>query len=528
MAELLATIPLNRYPDASTLEAIIAERYGVAPEEVLVTAGADAALEAAVRISVCPGRTGQIHSPTFEMIERYIRLAGGEVTSVPWLRGAFPLEEWTERVLKSQPSLLALVSPNNPTGLALTNTDLVHIAERAPSGALVALDLVYGELAATDLIPVARQYSNVVIIKSLSKVFGLAGLRLGFAIGHPTIISWMRVVAAPYPSAAVSLAVAGEVVQHPQRFDRYLALVRAQRDELRSVLTGYGFTVEPSEANFVFARGPRAHLLHRALLGLSVVVRSFAGRPGLDDALRITCPGTPEDQQRLIRAIQTALAPEAILFDMDGVLADVSCSYRACIMGTVTHFGGSVSGEAIAEQKQRPNSNNDWVVSQRILTEQGISVPIERIREVFDGMYWGSIDGAARRAAEELLFPRSILEGLRERFRLGIVTGRPRVDAEAFLTAMDIGDLFDVVVCMEDGPLKPAPDGIVRALRALGAESAWMIGDTPDDAMAAQAAGVVPIGFVPPGGDTEIIQEIFDEIGVVVTVESAEEFIALL
>jgi HAD superfamily hydrolase (TIGR01548 family) len=239
-----------------------------------------------------------------------------------------------------------------------------------------------------------------------------------------------------------------------------------------------------------------------ALRSLGIATRKFeTGGPRLASCLRITCPADSEGLVRLGAGLEAALRPRALLLDMDGVLADVGGSYRAAIVLTVESFGARVSVEEVRAAKMRPGSNNDWVVTQRLLGARGIEVPVDAIAAKFNEAYRGRDGAPGLEAADGLIPTRRLLERLAARVPLGIVTGRPRRDAETLLDRFNLRALFRTVVCMEDAPAKPDPAPITLALRNLGVRHAWMIGDTPDDVCAARAAGVIPLGIAAPSDD---------------------------
>jgi HAD superfamily phosphatase len=184
---------------------------------------------------------------------------------------------------------------------------------------------------------------------------------------------------------------------------------------------------------------------------------------------------------------------------MDGVLVDVSGSYRAAIVATCARFGVAVTGDDIAAIKAAGNANNDWVVTHRLLGGRGVDVPLADVTEAFEALYQGTPEQPGLKATERPLIDAATLARWAARRPLAVVTGRPRRDADAWLQLQGCSRLFAAVVCMEDGPLKPDPFPVREALRRLGVSRAWMLGDTPDDARAARAAGVVPIGVVAPG-----------------------------
>ncbi|MGP1310622.1 MAG: HAD-IA family hydrolase, partial [Phycisphaerales bacterium] len=224
-------------------------------------------------------------------------------------------------------------------------------------------------------------------------------------------------------------------------------------------------------------------------------------RVGLSDLLRITLPGDARSFDRLRGAIETALRPQALLLDLDGVIADVGNSYRAAILETARSFGVALTPGDVAAAKRAGDANNDWALTLRLLESRGVSTDLPEVTRRFQRVYEGSNGAAALRENESLIPPRDGLRRLAERLPLAIVTGRPRSEAEWFLRRAGVEDLFQTLVCMEDAPAKPSAQPVLLALRRLGVERAWMLGDTPDDAIGARAAGVVPIGVAAPGED---------------------------
>ena len=186
--------------------------------------------------------------------------------------------------------------------------------------------------------------------------------------------------------------------------------------------------------------------------------------------------------------------PDGLLFDLDGVIADVRESYLRCIIETAADLGCVVSESDVETAKRRGRANNDWVLTRELLIERGIRVDLDEVTRIFQNRYLGSSGQPGARERERLLAPTELLQSLTTRYPSAIVTGRPRDEAEWFLGRFDISQCFRSVVAMEDAPLKPAPAGVLLAMKRLGITRPWMLGDTPDDMTAATAAGVVPVG----------------------------------
>lgn len=198
--------------------------------------------------------------------------------------------------------------------------------------------------------------------------------------------------------------------------------------------------------------------------------------------------------------------PQALLFDLDGVLADVSQSYRVAVLRTAEHFGAAVARSEVSAAKARGNANNDWDLTHRLLRERGIDPGLAEVTRVFEEYYQGVGDTPGLRATERLIGAgtRDVLARLAARMPLAIVTGRPGRDAAIFLRDESIDHHFAHAICLEDAPRpKPDPAPVLEAMRRLRVESAWMIGDTVDDVRAASAAGAVPLGIVPPAEDPD-------------------------
>ena len=503
---------VQRYPDAGALEATLADRLGITAERVLVTAGADDGIERAMRSVLAPGNEIVVPSPTFEMIDRYVKLNGATVLEIPWVEGRFPVGAVIESVTE-RTRMILVVTPNSPTGLVATCEDLRLLSAAVPR-VLILVDLAYIDFADDDLTVPALALPNAVIVRTFSKAWGLAGLRVGWAAGSTEVIGWMRAAGHPYAVSSLSLKIAAKWLDSGEvDVGRFVGRVREERTALAEVFQRLEKDVLPSQANFILAEVPNGEWFRDGMAGMGIAVRIFPDNEALADRVRITLPGEASQFSRLTRAIETVLNPQALLFDVDDTLIDVTRSYRRATVETARAFGVEITCDEIAAAKARGNANNDWKLTRRMIADRGVEVTLEEVTEKFELLYQGTEEKPGYRILETLLIDRDMLEFLAARFKLGIVTGRPYRDAMNFLEAHGFSKLFATVVTMDDCPVKPSPKPVQLAMRRLGVDRAWMIGDTPDDILAARAAGALPIGVVAPADVPNAAREAMGRAG---------------
>lgn len=293
----------RRYPDITTLEDTLAAQLNLDRSRLLATAGGDDALARICQAVIDPGAEAIATTPTFEMIPRYIRLAGGSLLQVPWMTGSFPTDQIIPTITDRTRAIF-IVTPNNPTGAIATARDLIRLSQAAPNALLIA-DLAYTEFADEDLTPLALSLPNAIIVRTFSKAWALAGLRIGYAAGTADVISWLRAVGQPYAVTGLSAALAGWAALNLR--DAMLAgvaQVRNERDELTRLLRTQGSQTLDSHANFVLTKPADPSRLFTTLLSRGIAIRKFENRPDLEGWLRITCPGDPFRFGRLIRALK--------------------------------------------------------------------------------------------------------------------------------------------------------------------------------------------------------------------------------
>jgi HAD superfamily phosphatase len=207
--------------------------------------------------------------------------------------------------------------------------------------------------------------------------------------------------------------------------------------------------------------------------------------------------------------MQEARDRPILIFDMDGVLVDVSESYRETIARTVKHFSGvELSRRRIQDYKNEGGWNDDWKLSHHAIAEAGVDVPLERVIDYFQSIFLGNgVDGpgAGLIQRERWVARPGVLERLNRQFRFAVFTGRPKAEADLTLRRFAGDVVFHPVIGMHEVENhKPAPDGLLRIVGDEPVKNAFYIGDTVDDARCARAAGMPFIGIAAPANPSYI------------------------
>jgi HAD superfamily phosphatase len=195
-----------------------------------------------------------------------------------------------------------------------------------------------------------------------------------------------------------------------------------------------------------------------------------------------------------------------LIFDMDGVLVDVTESYRESIAQTVKHFTGvEVTREQIQDYKNQGGWNDDWKLSHHIIKQAGKEIPFETAKDYFQSIFLGNGEGGLLMREEWVARP-GFLEELNRRFDFALFTGRPRAEAALTLSRFAAGLIFEPMICMEDvGNPKPHPEGLKRIVRGSKNRPLYYIGDTVDDARCARDANVPFIAIAAPSNPRYLV-----------------------
>jgi histidinol-phosphate aminotransferase len=302
----------NRYPDPQATELVhtLAGLCGVAPDNIAVGPGSVALLQQLAQVTSSVGDEVLFAWRSFEAYPLVTVLNGATPVPVPLNNHEeHDLEEMARRI-SDRTSLILLCTPNNPTGAALTTAAFHRFMRSVPASVLVVIDEAYAEFVRgshfLDGLREWHAYPNVAVLRTFSKAYGLAGLRLGHVIGHPELISGLRRSTVPFAVPSVTQAAAIESLRRrPELIARVEAIVRERSRVLRT-LADLGLSVEPSQANFVWIRwGARHQEFLDACRAAALAVRPYG-----DEGVRVTI-GEPEENDRFLRVVSDVVASPA-------------------------------------------------------------------------------------------------------------------------------------------------------------------------------------------------------------------------
>ncbi|MBD9551819.1 histidinol-phosphate transaminase [Pantoea eucalypti] len=308
---------LNRYPECQPK--IVIERYaayaGLTPEQVLVSRGADEAIELIMRAFCEPGQDAILFCPpTYGMYSVSAETIGIEYRTAPalsdWQLNLPAIAEQLDGV-----KVVYLCSPNNPTGNLINQEDIRQLLTMTAGKALVVADEAYIEFCPqATLTGWLKDYPHLVILRTLSKAFALAGLRCGFALANKPVIDLLMKVIAPYPLATPVADVAGQALseQGIALMREHVAELNANRSWLLAELPQLACVeqVFPSETNYVLARFTDSPKVFKTLWDQGIILRDQNKNPGLSGCLRISI-GTREECARVIAALQAFSVEQA-------------------------------------------------------------------------------------------------------------------------------------------------------------------------------------------------------------------------
>ena len=310
IAERLAAVPWHRYPEFTPTQLLdqLAARYGWPAEGILVGNGSNELIQASMAVTLESGDRVVAPAPTFSLYRLLAGVFGARY--VPVALGSdfgYRIESLIEVAVRERARVVVLNSPNNPTGSALPPDAVERVL--AATDALVLCDEAYQDFGGPTAIGLLATSPRVVVLRTFSKAFGLAGLRLGLALAHPAVAREIAKAKLPYNVNSLSLTAVSLLLAHPETESRVAEIVATRERAAARLRAMPGLTVYPSAANFILIRCltvPARDVFRRLLEDYGILVRDVSATPELAECLRISI-GTPEDMDAVVDAMQAIL-----------------------------------------------------------------------------------------------------------------------------------------------------------------------------------------------------------------------------
>ncbi len=522
-------LALWQYPDRTGLENSIARFNKLSPEQVLATNGADEAIQLillACKFGYLNIDQVLLPVPTFSMYEKGLQQWQLNYTIIkPCVDLCINQGQIINDCSKKPRSLLILVRPNNPTGEQVATEFLQQLVTLAETNnSLIVIDEAYSDFADENCTALLKNSQQVILLRTFSKAYGLAGIRTGYILAAESIISKLAEIAMPFNVSTLSLTLAGNCFgkEAQQDLTQYVKKIKQNRDHLQNLLQQLNISISASQGNFIFftLKDKRYQLFVNYCQQQNIQIRTFSN-PLLITSIRLTIPYNIE---RLVDLFRQLFKPELICLDMDGTLIDVSQSYDAAIKATVNYFSEqAVMQSDIEILRASGGFNNDWVLSQKLLEQHKVMIDLPTVTEKFQQFYLGNSSSKGLIENETVYLSHETLRQLKKK-NLAIVTGRPRMEAEMGSTRLDLD--CEIISIDDVNHGKPDAESIIKAKKITGSETCWMVGDNVDDMQTAMNANALAIG-INTNGSIEYEKTLY-QAGATLVVNSINEVEQLL
>lgn len=299
---------LNRYPDGGGFRLVqaLSKKLGVEPSEIILGNGSNELIEIAVRTFVQPGDEVISADPSFIVYRLVTQAAGGVNVIVPCRDWRQDLDAMAERITPKT-RIVFIANPNNPTGTMNTKIEMDRFMDRVPDHVLVAVDEAYFEYVTRTDYPDSLEYlkggKNILLLRTFSKIYGLAGLRMGYGVARPELCEAMNKVRQPFNTNSLGQTAALAALSDIKHLEKSIANNNEGRQYLYGAFQRLGVRYVPTEANFIFFESPLdGRGLYNALLKKGVIIRPISG-----NNMRVTI-GLPVENERFIKGLEDVLA----------------------------------------------------------------------------------------------------------------------------------------------------------------------------------------------------------------------------
>ncbi len=305
--EKLSRFPMNRYPDpnSTSLRKKLADTLDIEPENILCGNGCDEIISLIIHTFLNPADVVVMSQVTFDMYEIYTRAVGGRCVQVPNAENyVIDTRRMIQAANEERAKILFLCRPNNPTGYFIPREEILEVLDK--TDCLVVVDEAYVDFAGEkeSVIDLLKKYDRLLILRSFSKSFSLAGIRVGYLIAHPEVVEAVHLVRSPYNVGAISQMIAEIALDHVDFFQANTDTIIRERERYTEALDQYPeIRVYDSRCNFVFLTIDDSHLFRRIskrLAEASIAVRTYDNNPQLRNAMRISV-GVPEVNEIILK-----------------------------------------------------------------------------------------------------------------------------------------------------------------------------------------------------------------------------------
>lgn len=305
LAEFIVNNPgLNLYPDtdATLLRQVIGAHWGADSEEIIVGTGSDQLIQLIASVFVGPGDKVLYPVPSFGMYRDSCIIAGG--TPVKYILDPdtdydYSKENIIEAYEKEKPKLIYICTPNNPTGNVMEKDEILEVARHCVNSVIV-VDEAYAEFSGSTVIPCVKEFQNLLVLRTFSKAYGLAGIRCGYSVSGPKLAKAVNLARPPYNISSLSQLAGRLVLDNKAEIEENIGTLKKERRWLEAALSGInGIKVFHSSANFILIKVKNSRQVYAELCERGILVRAFGTSPYLEDCLRVSI-GTHEQNSGLL------------------------------------------------------------------------------------------------------------------------------------------------------------------------------------------------------------------------------------
>jgi len=480
----------NTYPEYEKLNSKIADFYSVSPENLILTNGSDEGISVVSYSFIEAGKDRAIVSdPCFAIIPHSLKLAGAEIRSVKVNADLSFNINGIETELKNGAKIAFFASPENPTGAVLENKTVESWCKAYPN-TLFVIDEAYGEYNESSCLSLINKFDNLIVLKTFSKAWGMAGLRLGIVFGKLELIEILGRVKLPYSVNAAAVWMALKLLENAERVKAEVKNSLIRLENLATEIEHRGYKVTRGQSNSVLIdMGFLAKKFTDYCRAQSVLVRDRSEVIG--GMVRVST-GTEDENEKFLMVLDQFSKSFGIMFDLDDTIVDTSKSFAKVVEKLVEQYTGMPLKEGeLRSLKAEGGYNDDWLATQELIRRRGFEADIEDVVLTAIPMY-----KQIAMEAEELICDLSVLETLRKRHKVFVVTGRCRVEYDP-IWGERLDPVFDQVYCVGDRPhlhAKPSGDYLEACMKENNLTDAIYIGNSVDDVAAALSVKVEAFG----------------------------------